>query len=109
MRSSVIDILPAPVRRSLRKFGGDLGIARRKRHLTVAMMAERVGVATSTYVRAEKGDPKVSLGVYVMALYVLGFGDSLGDLIDQRKDEQGLLLDLERLPKRIRSKRIKAP
>ena len=105
MRSHVVDVLPSRVRRSLKKFGADLGIARRKRHLTVAMMAERVGVAKSTYLRAEKGDPKVSLGAYVMALFVLGLSDAFTDLIDSRKDEQGLLLDVERLPKRVRLKR----
>jgi transcriptional regulator with XRE-family HTH domain len=105
MRSSVIDILPPKVRRGLKKLGEDIGIARRKRHLTVAMMAERTGTAQTTYQRAEKGDPKVSLGVYAMILFVLGFGDALADLIDARNDEQGLLLDVERLPKRVRTKR----
>jgi DNA-binding XRE family transcriptional regulator len=105
MRSSVHDILPAALRRSLVKFGGDIAVARRKRQLTVAMMAERLGVAKSTYLRVEKGDPSVSLGVYAMALFVLGFGDALGDLVDPRRDDQGLLLDVERLPKRVRVKR----
>ena len=102
MRSAVLDVLPARVRRSLTKFGADLSIARRRRNLTTAMMAERVGIAVSTYLRAEKGDPKVSLGVYAMALFVLGFGDALSDLIDQSRDDQGLLLAADRLPKRVR-------
>jgi len=105
MRSAVVDILPARLRRGLRKLGEDIGIARRKRRLTVAMMAERVGVAKSTYLRAEKGDPRVSLGVYAMVLFVHGFGDALADLIDPRRDSQGLLLDVERMPKRIRLKK----
>lgn len=105
MRSAVTDILPTKIRRGLKKFGEDLSLARRKRRLTVAMMAERVAVAETTYLRAEKGDPKVSLGVYAMALFVLGFGNSFADLIDFRKDEQGLLLDIERVPKRVRIKK----
>ena len=40
---------------------------------TVLAVAERMGVAKNTYLRAEKGDPKVGLGVYAMALFV-GFG-----------------------------------
>lgn len=107
MRSSVYDILPPVVRRSLVKFGGDLSLARRKRQLTVAMMAERLGISRATYTRIEKGDPRVAMGAYAQALFVLGFGAILGDLIDQRKDEQGLLLDLDRLPKRVRvSKKV---
>ena len=105
MRSSVHDVLPATLRRSLVKFGADVAVARRKRQLTVAMMAERLGVAKSTYLRVEKGDPSVALGVYAMALFVLGFGDALGDLVDARRDDQGLLLDVERLPKRVRVRR----
>ncbi len=37
--SAIHDVLPARVRRSLSKFGHDLAIARRKRQLTVGMMA----------------------------------------------------------------------
>jgi DNA-binding XRE family transcriptional regulator len=105
MRSAVLDVLPPKVRRSLAKLGADLAMARRKRNLTVAMMAERLGVAKSTYLRVEKGDPTVSLGVYAMALFALGFGDALGDLVDPGRDDQGLLLDAQRLRKRVRVKR----
>ena len=105
MRSAVLDILPSKLRRGLTKFGADLALARRKRRLTVAMMTERLGVAKSTYLRVEKGDPTVSMGVYAMALLALGFGDVLADLVDQRRDDQGLILDAERLPKRVRVKK----
>ncbi len=101
MRSAVGDILPPSVRRSLSKLGSDLSIARRKRRLTVAMMCERLGVSRSTWQRMEKGDATVSMGAYAQALFVLGFGTPLGDLADQLADEAGLLLDAERLPKRI--------
>jgi transcriptional regulator with XRE-family HTH domain len=107
MRSAVNDILPPNVRRSLTKFGADLSIARRKRRLTVAMMTERLGVSKATWQRMEKGDPTVSMGAYAQALLVLGFGAPLGDLIDQRNDEQGLLLEVEHLPKRVTPPRKK--
>jgi transcriptional regulator with XRE-family HTH domain len=107
MRSAMHDVLPAAVRRSLSKFGHDLAVARRKRRLTVAMMAERTGLAKSTYARLERGDPAAAMGAYAMALFVLGFGAALGDLTDAGRDEDGLLLDEERLPKRVRLK--KAP
>jgi hypothetical protein len=106
MRSALHDLLPPGLRRSLTKFGTDLARARRKRRLTVEMMAERVGVAKSTYARIEKGDPAVAMGAYAMVLFVLGFGTALGDLVDARRDEQGLLLDEERLPQRVRIKKV---
>ncbi len=105
MRSAVHDVLSTGLRRSLSKFGHDLAVARRKRHLTVEMMAERTGLAKSTYARIEKGDPSVAMGAYAMALFVLGFGEVFGNLTDARRDEDGLLLDEERLPKRVRVKK----
>ena len=105
MKPSLHDMLPPLVSRSLAKFGGDLAVARRKRHLTIKMMAERTGVAPNTYSRIEKGDPTAALGAYAMALYVLGFGGALGELVDARRDEVGLIHDEERLPQRVRVKR----
>ena len=104
-QSTINDILPAQLRRSLSKLGADIGAARRKRGLTVAMMMERIGVAKTTYLRVEKGDPKVAMGTYAMALFVLGLGNGLGELADVRGDEAGLLLDTSRLPKRVRVKK----
>jgi DNA-binding XRE family transcriptional regulator len=106
MKSSVDDVLPLRVRRALAKLGSDLAIARRKRKFTAEMVAERVGVARATYLKVEKGDPTVSMGVYAMALFVLGFPEALADLADVRRDDTGLLLDTERLPKRVRIKKI---
>lgn len=105
MRSAVNDVIPPAVRRSLGKLGADLVLARHKRKLTAAMMAERVGVSKSTYRRLESGDPTVSLGALAQALFVLGFGTALGDLIDARRDETGLLLDAQRLGQRVRVKK----
>jgi transcriptional regulator with XRE-family HTH domain len=107
MRSGLTDVLSPKVRRSLAKLGSDLSIARRKRRLTVAMMTERLGVSRATWRRMERGDPTVSVGAYAQALFVLGFGTPLTDLIDPRHDEQGLLLEVEKLPKRVTPPRKK--
>lgn len=105
MRSAVVDLIPPAVRRSLTKLGSDLVLARHKRKLTAAMMAERVGVSKSTYRRLEAGDPTVSLGAFAVALFVLGFGTPLAEVVDARRDEQGLVLDSQRLGKRVRVKK----
>ena len=109
MRSAIHDVLPTGLRRSLSKFGHDLAVARCKRYLTVGMMAERTGLAISTYARIEKGDPAVGMGAYAMALFVLGFGEALGNLTDARRDDEGILMDEERLPKRVRIKKSPMP
>lgn len=105
MRSAVCDVISPAVRRSLTKLGADLMLARHKRKLTAAMMAERVGVSRSTYRKLEAGEATVSLGALAQALFVLGFGTALGDLVDPRRDERGLLLDAQRLGRRVRVKK----
>ena len=106
MQASALESLPPAVRRSLGKLGADIAIARRKRNLTVEMMAERVGAAKTTYLKVEKGAPSVSMGVYAMALFVLGFSDAIGEIVDPRRDDVGLLLDADRLPKRVRPRKV---
>jgi len=69
------------------------------------MMTERLGVSRATYLRLEKGDSTVGIGVPAMALFALGLGAPFVDLADAGRDEQGLLLDAERLPQRVRVKR----
>ena len=108
MRTSVVDTLPQKVKKSLQALGSDIAVARRKRSFTVAMMIERMGVSKSTYLRVEKGDPTVTLGIYAMAFFILGYPDVFGKLIDPSRDEIGLSLDEERLPKRVRPKKGRA-
>ena len=107
MQSAALESLSPTVRRSLAKLGTDIATARRKRNLTMVMMAERIGAAKTTYLKVEKGDPSVSMGIYAMTLFVLGFGEAIGDIVDPGRDDVGLLLDIERLPKRVQPK--KAP
>ena len=100
--------LPIPVRRALRKFGHDIHAARLRRRIPAAVVADRASISRTTLSKLEKGDPGVSLGIVATVLFVLGMSDRLEELADVRRDEHGLALDEERLPKRIRSKRRKA-
>lgn len=109
MRSAINDVMPPKLRRTLVKLGADVAIARRKRGFTGQMMAERVGVAKTTYLKVEKGDPSVSMGVYAMTLFVLGLADGLGEIADVRQDDTGLVLDATNMPKRIRPRKTPTP
>lgn len=66
------------------------------------MMTERIGISKATYLRVERGDPTVAMGAYAMTMFVLGFGDVLGGLVDRKLDELGLQLDEEHVPRRVR-------
>ena len=48
--------LPIPVIRALRKVGQDINHARRRRRITIELMAKRAGVSRATIGKIEKGD-----------------------------------------------------
>ena len=73
--------------------------------MPVADFAARMGVSQGTVVRLEKGEPGVGLGSLAMAILALGELNRLGDLLDVSRDDTGLMLDLDSLPKRIRRPR----
>lgn len=93
---------PLPLTRALRRFGADIKDARRRRRISVSVMAERASISRVTLNKIEKGDPGVSFGSYAMVLFILGLTDRLSDLIDVKHDEVGLELVEQNLPKRIR-------
>ncbi len=95
--------LPLPVRRALRKLGGDIRDARLRRRIPVAIVADRASIGRSTLNRVEKGDPTVAASIYASVLFVLGLVDRIGELADARNDATGLQLEEEHLPKRIRT------
>jgi transcriptional regulator with XRE-family HTH domain len=88
---------------ALKQLGNDLRSARLRRGISVADLAVRAGTSASTITRLEKGDSGVGIGTLSDVLVVFGLIDRLADLIDARKDELGMALDAERLPRRGRS------
>jgi transcriptional regulator with XRE-family HTH domain len=103
--SRAIPALPIPIKRALAKLGGDLSAARRRRRISVELMAERAFVGRNTISRVEKGDPRVSMGIYATILFIIGLEERLATLADVTVDRVGLDLEQEQLPKRIRSPR----
>ena len=101
--SSAQKALPLIVRKALRKLGGDIQIARKRRRLTMAIVAERAFISRNTLTRVERGDPAVALGIYTTVLFVMGLAERVGELADPLTDSVGLSLETERLPQRARS------
>jgi len=97
--------IPLPVERAISKLGNDISLARRRRHITQASLAERMGASLSTVRRMEKGDTKVPIHFYARALHVFGEIQALEQLLDTANDDIGLTLMDEQLPKRVRGKR----
>ena len=98
-----IPALPQVAARALRKLGADISAARRRRRIHMELMAERALVSRNTIARVERGDPRVSMGIYATVLFVLGMAEKLGEIADVSTDRVGLDIEEERLPKRVRS------
>jgi DNA-binding XRE family transcriptional regulator len=96
--------LPLPVERAILKLGNDLSLARRRRHISQASLAERIGASLSTVRRMEKGDVRLPLHFIARAMYVFGELDALEKLMDTAQDDIGLTLMDAQLPQRIRRK-----
>jgi len=96
--------IPLPVERAIRKLGADISLARRRRHISQASLAERMGASVSTVRRMEKGDVRVPIHFFARALHVFGEIQALERLLDTPNDDIGLTLMDEQLPRRVRGK-----
>jgi DNA-binding XRE family transcriptional regulator len=95
--------LPIPVIKALCKVGQDISDARRRRRITIKLIAERADLSRTTIGKIEKGDPTTSIGGYAAVLFVLGMESRLSDLVDSVHDIVGRRLEDEKLPQRVRT------
>jgi transcriptional regulator with XRE-family HTH domain len=86
----------------IQKLGQDLAVARKRRHMSMSEMAERMMVNLKTVQRMEKGDPAVGIGIVATALWVLGLHRRLGDLVTPESDAVALQEDIKNLPRDFR-------
>jgi transcriptional regulator with XRE-family HTH domain len=107
MKSKAIASIPLSVRSLLKKVGGDIADARKRRRISTATMAERARISRPTLLRLERGDANVSIGILATVLFILGMQDRLAELADASHDRTGLDLADEFLPKRIDGPRRK--
>ncbi|HVO49349.1 MAG TPA: helix-turn-helix domain-containing protein [Steroidobacteraceae bacterium] len=97
--------LAAPAARALIKLGRDLSLARRRRRLSQASLAERSGIGINSVRRLEKGGPTGSIEHLARVLQALGEIERLEKLLDSGTDDVGLLMMDDNLPARIRSRK----
>ncbi len=98
----MVDDIPVPVNRALRKLGNDLRDARRRRRIPAQILAERASISRMTLYKIEKGQGGVALGNYATVIFALGLIERLAGLADVREDAVGRELDAENLPQRVR-------
>lgn len=92
------------VDRALKKLGGDLKDARRRRRIKAVLMAERLGITRTTLDRMEKGEASVSMGIYATAIYSLDPDKLavLANIFSRENDVLGQIVSDRELPQRIR-------
>ena len=81
--------------------GEQIKLARLRRNLSVAQVAEHATCSPLTVSRIEKGVPTVAIGIYLRVLYALQLDDDILSLA--KDDELGRALQDMILPQRERA------
>ena len=76
--------LPRKLEEKMHMVGEQIKLARLRRNLTIAQIAERAMVSGLTVSRVEKGWATVSVGIYLRVLYALQLDD---DILYLAKDD----------------------
>ena len=82
--------LPRKLEKTMTIMGEQIKLARLRRNLSIAQIAERATCSPLTVNRIEKGSPTVSMGIYARALYALQLDDDL--LLLAKEDTLGRTL-----------------
>lgn len=69
--------LPRKLEQKMQTVGGQIKLARLRRNLSIAQIAERAMVSELTVSRVEKGLPTVSVGIFMRVLYALQLDDDI--------------------------------
>jgi transcriptional regulator with XRE-family HTH domain len=94
MKTSAV-ILPKNLK-LLESVGEQLRLARLRRKLSSAQIAERAGISRKTVYNIEKGNPTVAMGAYLQVLFVLGLEKDIttlaaADPLGRKLQDAGLI------------------
>ena len=96
--------LPRKLEQKMQLVGEQIKLARLRRNLSVAQVAERATCSPLTISRIEKGVPTVAIGIYLRVLYALQLDD---DILSLAKDDElgRALQDMNMIPRKRASKK----
>ena len=95
--------LPRKLEQKMKLVGEQIRLARLRRDLSVAQVADRATCSPLTVSRIEKGAPTVAIGIYLRVLYALQLDDDI--LFLAKDDTLGRALQDMNLPQRERASR----
>lgn len=102
-RNNLLDAPPYPIENALKNLGSNLRTARIRRSLTIATVAQKIGVGVRAVSDAEKGKPSTSAAVYTALLWTFGLLGEFANLADPSLDAEGIALSLPRDGTRVRA------
>lgn len=79
--------LPRKLEEKMKVVGEQIKLARLRRDLSLAQVAERATCSPLTVSRIQKGSPTVAIGIYLRVLYALQLDDDI--LLLAKDDELG--------------------
>ena len=82
--------LPRKLEQKMQIVGEQIRLARLRRNLSIAQIAERATCSPLTVSRIEKGAPTVAIGIYLRVLYALQLDDDI--LLLAKEDTMGKAL-----------------
>lgn len=97
--------LPRKLEEKMKVVGEQIKLARLRRDLSLAQVAERATCSPLTVSRIEKGSPTVAIGIYLRVLYALQLDDDI--LLLAKDDELGRQLQDMALTTRQRASKKK--
>ena len=104
VKSTMGTKLPRKLEQKMQVVGEQIKLARLRRNLSVAQVAERATCSPLTVLRIEKGAPTVAIGIYLRVLYALQLDD---DILSLAKDDElgRALQDMNMIPRKRASKK----
>lgn len=97
--------LPRKLEEKMKIVGEQIKLARLRRNLSVAQVAERATCSPLTVARIEKGTPTVAIGIYLRVLYAFQLEDDI--LLIAQQDALGRQLqDLALTNRKRASKKV---
>lgn len=97
--AAAIESLPRSTKESLEILGNHLRLGRKRRGESLRSWALRMNTSVPTLSAVEKGDPRVGIGVYATALWLIGQDKALRDLASFENDAKAFAHTSSAIPR----------
>lgn len=92
--SALLSAMPHAVETAIEQLGKNLRTARLRRNMSLAEVAEKLGVSRYVVAHAERGKASTSIAVYTGLIWTYGLLDQFSVLADPAEDKEGMALSL---------------